>query len=466
MKKILINGLVMASLALGSCQQFLDIRQPDVTPYDKALNDVNNVEALMRTTYNDLQGYNNFVRSSTMFGDEVDISRQSQDQFGADYITRNFGRFNGIGEGLWSVGYSGIFRSNQIIKATLANEYTTSAPIRSRLLGEAYFIRGYMHFELCRQFALPYSAGKTNPGVVIRTVAPAFADEVQVVPRATLEATYGQAIADIKASLDLLPETPANGRLGKDAARAALARIYFNMVEDGSSANYQEAKTYCDQLVQSGKYKVTLPMNTFSFDISRRGIIKADTGIVFELTNTLSDDAGGSLAGAFWGNTADNVFTPILTGSGSLLVALRNFGGLRYDTLVLNRDGARPYTAKYAGGTGIPFKNTPVFRYAEVLLTRAEANLQAGGDVPTSLADLNAVQAAARAPLTTTTDRDQLLDAIRLERRVELHLEGDRYHELRRLKSTNIRGASYNDSKSFFQIPNSEQRANPTIVLN
>lgn len=466
MKKLLLSGLVLATLAFGSCQRFLEIRQPDVTPYDQALNDVANVEAVLRAVYSDLQAYPEFIRIHTYYGDEGDLSRLSQDQFASDFLTRQFGRFNGIGESLWTIGYSAIYRSNQVLDATTTNKYNASDAVKTRIKGECHFVRGFYHFELCRTFALPPSAGLNRPGVVLRTSAPAGAGQTEVKPRATVQEVYSFAISELRQAINDLPEVAPIGRLNKDAARAALLRVYFNMLVDGDASAAQNVKDLADQLVASGKYKITAPWKTFSFDPARRGITAPDSAVIAQLVNTLSDDGGGALSGAFWGNTPDNVFVPILTGPGSLHTALRNHGGLRYDTLVLNKNGTRPYTAKYAGISGAPNKNLNLFRYAEVLLSRAEANLALNGDINASLADLNQVRAAANVPLASTLDRGLLLDSIRLERRLELHLEGDRFHELRRLKSANIRGRAYDDSKAILQIPNSESRANPNIELN
>lgn len=462
MKRIFLSGLVITALAFTSCERFLDVRQPDVIPYDKALEKLDNVEALTRGAYADYQGVTGFMVSATMFGDEVDLARQANDQFGADYLTGNFGIFNGIGESLWGNGYTAIHKSNQLIDAYERSLYTTNEATRNRLGGEAYFIRGYMHFELCRLFALPYSAGKNRAGIVIRNTASAFADdEVNNKPgRATIEQSYNQAVNDLKRAIELLPDNPAIGRLGKDAARAALARVYFNMDENGITTNYQEATTLCNQIIASGKYKMTAAKAPFSVS----GISRADSGVLFQLVNTISDAAGGDLAGAFWGNSANNVFTPIRTGSGSLFNELRDNAGSRFDSLVLGQASGRPYTAKWVGAN-VPFNNVPLFRYAEVLLTRAEANILAGGDINQSLADLNAVRTNYNLPALTSTDQATVLAEIRRERRIELHLEGDRYHQLRRLRLP-IRGNAFDDPTKIFKIPNSEIRANPTMEQN
>jgi hypothetical protein len=79
-----------------------------------------------------------------------------------------------------------------------------------------------------------------------------------------------------------------------------------------------------------------------------------------------------------------------------------------------------------------------VIRYAEVLLMNAEANNELG-NTTAALASLEAVRGRARAlannPLTalpevTTTNKDELREAIWHERRVELAMEFDRYFDV------------------------------------
>jgi hypothetical protein len=101
----------------------------------------------------------------------------------------------------------------------------------------------------------------------------------------------------------------------------------------------------------------------------------------------------------------------------------------------------------------------PVICYDEILLIRAEAGLATGSGDPA--ADLNAIQARAGVPATAAT-----VDNITAERRKEFSLEGKHFFNLKRLKSNNIHGESWNSSRLIFQIPDIEQNGNPDIILN
>ena len=81
-------------------------------------------------------------------------------------------------------------------------------------------------------------------------------------------------------------------------------------------------------------------------------------------------------------------------------------------------------------------------------------------------ADYNQVRTKAGLPAdVVSTTSGELLTAIQSERRFELAMEGDRSFELRRLKQP-LRGLAFNDPTQLLKIPDSETRANPTIVQN
>jgi len=80
--------------------------------------------------------------------------------------------------------------------------------------------------------------------------------------------------------------------------------------------------------------------------------------------------------------------------------------------------------------------NTPIIRYAEILLSYLEAKLEGGNSI--SQADLDQTinlvrgRASVNLPPITTTDSEELRELLRNERRVELACEGIRYWDLLR----------------------------------
>lgn len=78
--------------------------------------------------------------------------------------------------------------------------------------------------------------------------------------------------------------------------------------------------------------------------------------------------------------------------------------------------------------------NFIVIRYAEVLLTYAEALIEQNTNLPAAAAAINKVRARANMPEATETDQAGLRKRVRNERRVELAFEGLRWYDMKRWK--------------------------------
>jgi len=100
-----------------------------------------------------------------------------------------------------------------------------------------------------------------------------------------------------------------------------------------------------------------------------------------------------------------------------------------------------------------------LFRLAEMYLIRAECNQRlrtAVGDTP--LNDYNIIHKRAGLPAASSVT----LNAILLERRLELAHEGFKIHDIRRLK-LNTGPLTYKDPRLVFPIPEREISANPAL---
>ena len=125
---------------------------------------------------------------------------------------------------LWMIAYKVIYMTNTVIE-TLDESNQES----HQLLGEAYFMRGLMHFHLVTLFAKPYTLGRDNLGVPLRTST--ASDETK---RASVGQVYDQVVKDLRKAADLMG--PSRGNAGypcKDAALGVLSRVYLYMGEDG-----------------------------------------------------------------------------------------------------------------------------------------------------------------------------------------------------------------------------------------
>ena len=122
---------------------------------------------------------------------------------------------------LWMIAYKAIYMANTVITSF---EEGISAD-GDQLLGEAYFVRGWMHLNLVTLYAKPYSHGRDNIGVPlhISTSNPAPF-------RAKVGDVYDQIVKDLTKASQLMG--PSRGNTGypcKDAALGLLSRVHLYM---------------------------------------------------------------------------------------------------------------------------------------------------------------------------------------------------------------------------------------------
>jgi len=140
--------------------------------------------------------------------------------------------------------------------------------------------------------------------------------------------------------------------------------------------------------------------------------------------------------------------------------------------------------------------NLVIIRFAEILLTAAEARIELNSDLSTALSYINKVRQRPDVMMPVLPDglsQSQLREAVRHERMVELALEGNRFFDVRRWKTaeqvcnntTPLRGMRYVTQdgskveyvtseyyKKFRQrnylwpIPYNERQLNPNLTQN
>jgi hypothetical protein len=464
-------ALIVLVALFSSCEKFLELKPVSEKPDTDVLNQAKNVQQVLWSAYNAIQHKdfygNQIYRINELLGDNTNYSVIIGLQ---DFQNRNFGLFNGPGGEVWLKGYTAIYRANIIINAVDNNLFPASTTEKNNLKGEALFIRALAHFELVRMFAQPYSnAPTTDPGIPIRTFPPTPKQAQEHVARNTVAEVYTQVIQDLKNAATLLDANLGLGRTNKWAATALLSRVYFNMND------FTNAAVNANAVINSG-----------SFSLDLYGPFRnAQAGTIFNIVNLVgSTGDGADLTYLFWNKPTNS---PTLFIDTTLYKQLKMYGGNRigqsFEKLfvdtgsnyidTISAPGVKsqiaigyPYSTKFRGLDPVANApaNIPVIRVAEMYLTRAESYAELG-NFTDARKDYNAIRAIAGLPDDAATPDAQLRDRIRLERRIELSLENDRYHELRRQKSSNIRGFAYND-KRLPRIPLSEVNGNSDIQQN
>jgi starch-binding outer membrane protein, SusD/RagB family len=493
---ILIIALVFTGV---SCDNFLNEelqgRYTSQTFYktqDQALDAVT-------SAYNSLL-FNNTDNSLWVFGDVAsdDAVKGSLpgDQIDIQYIDQ----FNVLSSNsellkMWQCYYEGISRSN--IALYYIPGITMNEELKSRLLGEAKFLRAFYYFHLTNIFGnIPL---KLNP--------PLSQADINV-PASEVSEIYAQIEKDLNEAIEVLPATYGSadlGRVTKGAALGMLAKTYL------FEEKYQDVIQTIDKIDLLGIYSLT-PLYRENFEAPTQD----NQETVFAVHHLRgSDPSLGSYLNVYFGPrgadstfnfgycfdapvqdfvnefevTADTVVDPRLDYSigrpGTKWINGEDYKASWSPTTYLSKKHIQPFS-EVSSSFADSYLSYVYMRYADILLMKSEA-LNELGQIPQALVPLNLVRKRAREsylydsklpgfgsvpagllPDITTSDQAEARTAIRHERRVELGFEFHRYFDLMRygkeaaedaLAGTNF---SY-DKNRYFPIPLLETENNPML---
>lgn len=373
---------------------------------------------------------------------------------------------------------------NGVISAAEGNDY----------VGQALFFRAFSHYELLNFFSRPYkhTADASHMGVPYRLKASnslATIEENASLPRGTVAEDYTQLLADLDQAETLMSSkttrTAKNAIVyaTKEAAIALKTRVYL------SKGDYPKVISEANKL--NGLYTLTPDPNTpFANNYG-------NTESIFSLENSATNnpDVNGALASQYNGRGLIAI-SPIIWNEGTWLATDKR----RSANMVRKTPAGVFFTNKYKD-TSTLSDASPLLRYAEVLLNRAEAKARIGD--ATYIDDLNAVRNRSLANPSTEqyaafgTPKDAV-EAILTERRVEFLAEGLRWNTINRLqqdnltpsagipmkyrngqnpspedyhigvpyqyKSTDVPAIPYDDHRYVWPIPTLETSANPVLA--
>ncbi|MFV0392669.1 MAG: RagB/SusD family nutrient uptake outer membrane protein [Paludibacteraceae bacterium] len=382
---------------------------------------------------------------------------------------------NGRILGRWQILYRGINKANQAIDGiSKMDDSLFKKMSKNRLLGEAYFLRGYYYHELVRTYG----------DVVLLTSTSTIADKQK--PRTPVAEVYARIEDDLKKAAKYLPaKSPIQmstdaGRVTKGAANAMLARVYLY------EQKYTESKSACLEVFKDG-YELE---DDYAYVFTLAGEHCKES--IFEIDHYNS--ATQSSATTNNGNFHVLMMMPFGTTYGyginqprqSLADAFDAAGDVvRKDATLLteadlqawespadfaklarNRTGY--YNQKYylkPADRATQIRNNPtnirVIRLSEVYLTYAEASLKASPtDEETAREYLNKVRRRADLADNTTDTGNALFDAIINERRLELAMEGHRFFDMIRtgkaVEAFKAKGTFRDGVSNLLPIPQAE----------
>jgi starch-binding outer membrane protein, SusD/RagB family len=529
MNKFLIGALA-ATLAMTSCKKVLDTSPyssiTDATAFataDRCALSLNGVyDAAQSTTFvngtTDRRGYPfgaaNIEQGDMRGEDMVNVAAFFQVTYQGTY---NATAPNTVG--LWKGLYILINNANIAIEGFRkagAGGIITSG-VAAQYEAECRFLRAMAHHEALIHWAKPYLDGKgSNPGVPYRETAINNNEAVANIlstPRMRTDSVYIKMLGDLDYAEANLPATNQVYRATKAAAIALKMRLKLHM-GDWAGVIAEGAKIVPTTIDPLNPATIKSQIGGWALTASPDGPFanNGSTESVFSVKNDASDapSTNGGLA-AMYGSASLNgrglvIISPIIWNNPGWLCDDKRRTSILVVSGTNNAGNKSYFTTKYRDYVNRG-DYAPQIRYAEVLLTLAEAEARNAGGVSSRAVDLlNAVRNRSLAlPATqqylaagflTKTD---LVKAILLERRIELLAEGKRWGDISRLvtdapystggipaKAVNgNNGANgfaqyncgagytpgqaaipYSDYRFLWPIPQSEIDANPIIKQN
>ena len=273
MKKIFV--IILAALALASCN--MDFYSSDsMTSAQLAENPSSAVYTTdgIYTLFKDRIAYkgqsggesgNYYIRHyfqlAELRGNNVTVSGKSEDPFTEAYMYSEDPTHKNIYY-TWWIGYKIINAANSNIDAIVPG----ASALSDHLLGENYFFRAMLHFNLVTLFAMPYAQGRDNPGVVLRQGL-----DISTTTRATVGEVYDAIVADLIEAKKYLANGESERIKGNDkayvsldAATALLSRVYLYMGENEKCiAECNELLSHAPSSVTSGYDFADYPTHTY-----------------------------------------------------------------------------------------------------------------------------------------------------------------------------------------------------------
>ncbi|MCE7925857.1 MAG: RagB/SusD family nutrient uptake outer membrane protein [Haliscomenobacteraceae bacterium CHB4] len=378
---------------------------------------------------------------------------------------------------LWNAVYQTINACNIFIVGADANRAVLNDDVlANRYIAEARFVRALCYHSLLRYYCRPYADGNGSQlGVPLR-LTPETGPGNNDLARSTVAEVYNQILDDLNWAEQNLAATNSGltnvTRAHKNAAIAMKVRVLLSM------QRYNDAITEANKIVSAGA-PFTAPSGiAHALQANVKNVFTSPyttTESIFSMPFTSNDLPGVQ-------NGLGSYYNPGPRGIGDYSL---NPAGIIGDSVnfpvtdarrqfVFINTNNKPYLNKFPLGPE-HLDYAPVLRYAETLLSLAEAEARENGVNQRSVDLLNAVRGRSDASvvfdIADFATADDLINAILLERRIELLGEGFRAFDTMRLLApipgkANVATILPTVSDYIWPIPSGELATNKLCVQN
>lgn len=390
----------------------------------------------------------------------------------------------------WNRYMEDVARANRLINnvdSVVDNTFSTAE--REEIKAQGKIFRAMVLFDMVRLWGSIPVITKEAGDITSETITDVYGDYFPA--QNTEEEAYRQIEKDLSEALVSAPNTNAANKtlFTKSVARTLLAKVYA----EKPIRDYSKVIQYCDEVTADGfdlvtDYSDLFGMNAANTDAKARNTKESILEAQFF-------SGGGNWVTWMLGRDLtnyDNNFTwaKWITPSRSLIKAFQDEGDqtryaesiVYYQTTWSNYYPSSNYPFMYKCRSA--YSSLIKFRYADVLLLKAEALIMNGNPNLTAAADIidriRLRAGLARLATSVRSNKDAMLTALLKERRLEMAFEGQRWFDLVRLdKVEEVMNAVYakdsgrkarvypfNQMSYRLPIPQAVIDQNPNLVQN
>lgn len=440
MKRLYISLFVLSAFFVSGCSEdFLEVDQTKNIPADPELvNSDEGATSMVDAVYNIFLSWDmsSFAWNgvTSIITDDADKGSDPGDT-GTDKDVLDALTYNAATpsfSSIWNYNYAGINRANQALAMLPKLDQVTPA-LKTRLEGEAKFLRAFMYFTLVK--------GYGGVPIIDHLPVPGNEDDrIMQLTRKTTAEVYAFIEKDLNDAAQALPlKSSYSGtdvvRASKGAAYALLAKV--NLYQK----NWQAVIDNCDKVTgyslvsdYSLQYKKEGEFGPESiFEINGIG---GTSSPGFGIGNYSVSQAPRGAGGWGWGfNTPTQGLADAYEAGDVRRGATIIFrGSVLYDGTVIASTVSNPmynYKAYSSAFSNQEFTDTNLryLRYAEVILMKAEA-LNELGQTAAAIPLVNQIRTRAGLGATPAVSQTDVRKAIYKERRLEFAFEHDRWFDL------------------------------------
>ncbi len=497
MKKIIYSVIILMTM-LVSCNDYLE-EDPLIVSPDNFPRTEGDVLSIFGASLNHLHNSGGYFERGLMFLVEVGADNAgTRREVGDDRGDMNFYTFTTSNAEIarsWRELYEGINEVNFIILGLEDSQENFAPPY----LGAAKAWRAYLYSDLVQLFG--------DVPLLIRPIE--GVEEARAITRTPAIEVYEQIIQDLQEAEVLLQghQWDFPGLPDEVFAKAALARVYMTMAGQplNDTSKWSLAATKAKEAKAIGKYSLVKPYrdlwlleNKNSQEIILAGQRTLEGLNTRSLLNSRTrprprDGDFNYAIGTGDFNANIEFYNKFTTGDirREVSVALEFIDSVNNDPpkVLPYTDFRRgdlenhPHYRKYWDSDRAPedfraegrrnSNAVPVMRYADVLLMIAEADNEANGPTGDAYEAINEVRERAGLDPLAGLTKEQFRDAVRLDRELELCMEGKRRFDLIRwgtflneMSQDQFAAENIQPFHVLFPIPQNERRLNSNLTQN